>query len=58
MRNKESVTFYDWDSFDVIRRIDLASNLKHVNWSEDNSKITLCLEDAFYLLEFNAEVTD
>lgn len=41
-----------------MRRIDLTSNLKHVFWSEDNSKVTLTLEDTFYLLEFNSAVVD
>eukprot|EP00493_Phyllostaurus_siculus_P017346 UN17613 len=45
LRSKESGTFYDWESYDVVRRIDLSSNLKHVFWSEDNSKVTLSLEE-------------
>ena len=58
IRSKESITFYDWDSFGVVRRIDLASNLKHVFWSEDNSKVTLALEETLYLLEFNGDKVD
>ena len=58
LRSKENVTFYDWETYDVVRRIDLASNLKSVFWSEDNSKVTLTLEDTFYLLEFNGTVVD
>lgn len=41
-----------------MRRIDLASNLKGVFWSEDNSKVVLTLEDTFYLLEFNGSEVD
>ena len=55
LRSKESVTFYDWDTFDVVRRIDLASNLKNVFWSEDGGRVTLTLEDTFYLLEFDSQ---
>ena len=58
LRGKECVTFYDWETFDVVRRIDLSSHLKHVFWSEDNSKVTLALEEAFYLLEFDSNVVD
>lgn len=58
LRSKDTVTFYDWDCFEVVRRIELASNLKNVFWSEDNSKVTLTLEDAFYLLEFNSQEVD
>ena len=54
LRSKECVTFYDWETFDVVRRIDLPSNLKNVFWSEDGSKVTLTLEEQFYLLEFDA----
>ena len=53
LRSKESITFYDWETYDVVRRIDLASNLKGVFWSEDSRKVTLTLEDTFYLLEFD-----
>ena len=55
LRSKESVTFYDWDTFDVVRRIDLASNLKNVFWSEDGGRVTLTLDDTFYLLEFDSQ---
>lgn len=50
------MTFYDWDDFNVVRRIDLGQNLKHVLWSEDGSKVVLALEENFYLLEFNSEL--
>ena len=58
IRSKESITFYDWDSFGVVRRIDLASNLKHVFWSEDSSKVTMALEETLYLLDFNGDKVD
>ena len=58
LRSKDSISFYDWETYDVVRRIDLASNLKHVCWSEDNSKVTLTLEDTFYLLNFNSQAVD
>ena len=58
LRSKDSVSFYDWDSFEVVRRIDLASNLKNVFWSEDSTKVTLTLEGTFYLLEFDSAAVD
>ena len=58
LRSKDSISFYDWETYDVVRRIDLASNLKHVYWSEDNSKVTLTLEDTFYLLNFDSQAVD
>jgi coatomer subunit beta' len=54
IKSKDFITFYDWDDFNVVRRIDLGQNLKHVSWSEDGQKVVLALEETFYLLEFNA----
>lgn len=58
IRSKDFVTFYDWDDFNVVRRIDLGQNLKHVLWSEDGSKVVLGLDDNFYLLEFHADMLE
>lgn len=58
IRSKDFVTFYDWETFDVIRRIDLAQNLKHVIWSDDGTNIVLALEDTFYLLKYSQEAVD
>ena len=58
LRSKDSVSFYDWDSFEVVRTIDPASNLKNVSWSEDSTKVTLTLEGTFYLLEFDSAAVD
>ena len=53
VRSKDCITFYDWNNFCVVRRIDLASSLKSVKWSDDGTKVILGMEDAFYLLEYN-----
>lgn len=58
VRSKESITFYDWDSFEVVRRIDLGQPLKAVHWSEDSAKVVLALEDSFYLLAFDGAAVD
>jgi coatomer subunit beta' len=58
IRSKDFVTFYDWDDFNVVRRIDLGSNLKHVLWSEDGAKVVLGLEDNFYLLDFHSDMLE
>ena len=44
VRSKDCITFYDWNNFCVVRRIDLASNLKSVKWSEDGTKVILAME--------------
>ena len=55
VRSKECITFYDWNNFCVVRRIDLASSLKSVKWSEDGKRVVLAMEEAFYLLTFNEQ---
>lgn len=54
IRSKDFITFYDWTDFQVVRRIDVPSNVKHVLWSDDGRFIVIALEDQFYLLEYNA----
>ena len=53
IRSKEFVTFYDWETFSIVRRIDLSQNLKHILWSEDGLMVVLALEDTFYLLKYD-----
>lgn len=55
VKSKHFITFYDWEDFTTVRRIDITSNVKHVIWSEDGRYLILALEDTFYLLEFNAK---
>ena len=35
IKSKEFITFYDWEEFNVVIRIDVASTVKQVIWSED-----------------------
>ena len=55
IKSKDFITFYDWEEFYVVRRIDVAQNIKNVYWAEDGSSVVLALEDSFYLLSFNAK---
>jgi coatomer subunit beta' len=52
VKSKEFITFYSWEDFNIVRRIDVA-NLKTVYWSESGERIILALEDTFYLLSYN-----
>lgn len=58
IKSKDFVTFYDWDDFNVIRRIDLGQKLKHILWSEDGLKAVLALEDSMYLLTYNQDTVN
>jgi coatomer subunit beta' len=35
IKSKDFITFYDWEEFHVVRRIDVTSPVKQVIWSED-----------------------
>jgi coatomer subunit beta' len=50
IKGKDFVTFYDWEEFNVVRRIDVPSVVKHIIWSDDGTHVILALEDTFYLL--------
>lgn len=59
IRSKDFVTFYDWEEYRVVRRIDLSAQLKHIIWSEDGNYLVIAMEESFYLLRYNAsEVTN
>ena len=55
IKSKEFITFYDWDDFNVVRRIDVPENIKQLYWSEDGLQLILVLETTFYLLQFKPE---
>ena len=53
VKSKDFITFYDWEEFRVVRRIDVSSSVKQVIWSDDGTQVILALEETFYLLQFN-----
>jgi len=58
IKGKDFVTFYDWEEFNVVRRIDVGAQIKNVYWSEGGQTIVLALEDSFYLLAYNSDLVD
>jgi len=58
IKSKEFITFYDWENFNVVRRIDVNPAPKCVYWSENGESLVLALEDTFYMLQFNSEATE
>lgn len=58
IKSKEFITFYDWEYFNVVRRIDVNPAPKNIYWSENGEHLVLALEDTFYLLQFNADETE
>lgn len=50
-----SISFFDWETFTCIRRIDVETP-KNVYWSSSGEYVVICLEDCFYVLRYNENV--
>lgn len=56
VRSASSLCFYDWDSAQMICRVEISA--KHVFWSEDRKLVTIAGEESFYVLKFNTDVLE
>uniref|UniRef100_A0A7S3IM43 Coatomer subunit beta n=1 Tax=Strombidium inclinatum TaxID=197538 RepID=A0A7S3IM43_9SPIT len=54
-KGDDFITFYDWETQVVVRRVDVSPSPKNVFWNEAGSQVVLALEDNFYLLNFDNE---
>ncbi|KNC77177.1 coatomer subunit beta', partial [Sphaeroforma arctica JP610] len=50
VRSSNSLAFYDWESGDLVRRIEIVP--KAVYWSE-NDLVAICTEDSYFILRFS-----
>eukprot|EP00578_Thalassiosira_sp_NH16_P025699 CAMPEP_0181083606 /NCGR_PEP_ID=MMETSP1071-20121207/4248_1 /TAXON_ID=35127 /ORGANISM="Thalassiosira sp., Strain NH16" /LENGTH=969 /DNA_ID=CAMNT_0023165277 /DNA_START=39 /DNA_END=2948 /DNA_ORIENTATION=- len=50
-----AVLFYDWDSGEFVRKIDVAP--KEVYWSDSGNLVLIACEDSAYVLSYNAATT-
>ncbi|CCJ28438.1 unnamed protein product [Pneumocystis jirovecii] len=48
------LAFYDWETYDFIRKIDVSPN--EIYWSESGTLLTLSCDDIFYILKFNYDL--
>mmetsp|Transcript_2736 Transcript_2736/g.4674 ORF Transcript_2736/g.4674 Transcript_2736/m.4674 type:complete len:106 (+) Transcript_2736:1269-1586(+) len=55
VKSKEFITFYDWETQVLVRRIDVTPAPKNVFWNESGQQVILALEENFYFLNFDAE---
>lgn len=55
MTGTDHITFYDWDTFSIVRRIETVP--KNVYWSESGTFLILQLESEFYLMKYNEAET-
>ncbi|XP_077292291.1 coatomer subunit beta' [Arctopsyche grandis] len=47
-------SFYDWESLDLIRRIEIQP--KHVYWTENGNLVCLATDDSYFILKYDASV--
>ncbi|KAI0065970.1 coatomer protein [Artomyces pyxidatus] len=52
-RGNGFVVFWDWETGEVVRRIDVDS--KNVFWSSTGTLVAIAAEDSFYILRFDRE---
>uniref|UniRef100_A0A0K0DCP9 Beta'-coat protein n=1 Tax=Angiostrongylus cantonensis TaxID=6313 RepID=A0A0K0DCP9_ANGCA len=52
-RSPSSLCFYDWETAQLVRRIEIAA--KHVYWSDSAEMVAICGEESFYILKYNTE---
>lgn len=52
MKSISGLALYDWDSLDLIRRIEIQP--RHVFWSESGELVCLATDDSYFILRFDA----
>lgn len=53
VRSVSGLTFYDWDTLDLVRRIEIQP--KAVYWSDNGRLVCLATEDSYYILGFDQD---
>lgn len=53
VRSVSGLAFYDWDSTELIRRIEITP--KNIFWSENGELVCISTEESFFILKYNAE---
>ncbi|KRT79981.1 WD40 domain-containing protein, partial [Oryctes borbonicus] len=53
VKSTSGLTFYDWDSLDLVRRIEIQP--KAVYWSDNGKLVCLATEDSYYILGFDQD---
>lgn len=54
-QSSQSISFFDWETFTCIRRIDVDCP-KNVYWSNSGEYVVIVLEECFYVLKYNEDV--
>ncbi|EGG14604.1 WD40 repeat-containing protein [Cavenderia fasciculata] len=53
VRSNSFVCFYDWETCDVIRRIEICP--KNIFWSEDGEQLAITTESSTFILRYNKD---
>lgn len=56
VRSVSGLAFYDWDSTDLVRRIEITP--KNIFWSENGELVCIATEESFFILKFSAEAVE
>ncbi|CAG0887580.1 unnamed protein product [Cyprideis torosa] len=53
VRSSTSLSFYDWETFELVRRIEITP--KHVFWSDSGKLLCIATEDTYFILQHDPE---
>ncbi|KAK9869657.1 hypothetical protein WA026_003405 [Henosepilachna vigintioctopunctata] len=53
VKSVSGLTFYDWDTLDLIRRIEIQP--RAIYWSDNGKLVCLATEDSYYILSYDSE---
>ncbi|XP_067946243.1 coatomer subunit beta'-like [Watersipora subatra] len=56
VKSASGLAFYDWESTDLVRRIEIAPKL--VLWSETGEHVCIATDDSFYILRYSSQAVD
>lgn len=56
VKSVSGLAFYEWESLDLIRRIEIQP--KHVFWSESGELVCIATDDSFYILKYSSEAVN
>ena len=53
VKSVAGLSFYEWDSLDLIRRIEIQP--KNVYWSENGEQVCIATEESFFVLRYSSD---
>lgn len=56
VRSVSGLAFYDWESTDLIRRIEITP--KHITWNDSGELCCIGTEESFFVLKYNPDVVE